>query len=109
VDALAPKAEEGRGYLRKGPGSWQRTVIRTSPNGETRPDLFLVTRTRIHRVREGTEGTETSQYLEEEKVIPLVVASEKGRAQTRPVHKASAVAGRGLWGLTRGPDGPRGS
>ena len=70
MNALAPKAEEGRGYLRKGPGSWQRTVIRTSPNGETRPDLFLVTRTRIHRVREGTEGTETSQYLEEEKVIP---------------------------------------
>ena len=30
----------------------------------------------------GTEGSETSQYLEEEKtkVIPLVVASERGRA-----------------------------
>jgi hypothetical protein len=31
-----------------------------------------------------TQGTETSKYLEEEKttVIPLVVASERGTAQT---------------------------
>jgi hypothetical protein len=34
---------------------------------------------------EGTRGTETSKYPEEEKEssIPLVVASEKGRAQTK--------------------------
>ena len=34
-----------------------------------------------------TEGTETSKYLEEEKttVIPLVAASERGRAQTARV------------------------
>ena len=40
---------------------------------------------------EETRGTETSKYLEEEKtiVIPLVVASEKGRAQTVSV-KAEA-------------------
>ena len=33
---------------------------------------------------EQTQGTETSKYLEEEKtiVIPLVVASERGLAQT---------------------------
>ena len=33
---------------------------------------------------EPTQGTETSQYLEEEKSIeiPLVAASERGRAQT---------------------------
>ena len=33
---------------------------------------------------EGTRGTETSKYPEEkkEKSIPLVVASEEGRAQT---------------------------
>ena len=33
---------------------------------------------------EGTGGTETSQYPQEEKtkVIPLVVASERGRGQT---------------------------
>ena len=34
--------------------------------------------------REQTQGTETSKYLEEKKtkVIPLVVASERGIAQT---------------------------
>jgi hypothetical protein len=34
--------------------------------------------------REPTQGTETSKYLEEKKIImiPQVVASEKGRAQT---------------------------
>jgi hypothetical protein len=31
---------------------------------------------------EETEGTETSKYLEEQKDIPLVVASESGGAQT---------------------------
>ena len=31
---------------------------------------------------EGTAGTETSQYREEETCIPLVVASERGGAQT---------------------------
>ena len=41
--------------------------------------------------REQTKGSETSQYLEEKKtiVIPWVVASEKGRAQTVSV-KAEA-------------------
>jgi hypothetical protein len=38
-----------------------------------------------------TEGTETSKYLEEEKttVIPLVAASERGRAQTARVEDGS--------------------
>ena len=33
----------------------------------------------------GTQGTETSKYLKEEKSteIPLVVASERGRGQTK--------------------------
>ncbi len=36
---------------------------------------------------EQTQGTETSKYLEEKKIImiPLVVASERGRAQTNIV------------------------
>ena len=43
-----------------------------------------------------TEGSEPSQYLEEEKtiVIPSVAASERGTAQTEG---ASALLG--LWGL----------
>ena len=46
-----------------------------------------------------TEGTETSQYLEEEKEnsTPRVAASEKGSAQT-----GLAKASPGLWGAGRG-------
>jgi hypothetical protein len=41
-------------------------------------------RTEYIGAREGTRGTETSKYPEEEKAkaIPLVVASERGRVQT---------------------------
>ena len=50
-----------------------------------------------------TEGSEPSQYLEEEKtnVIPSVAASERGRAQTVV---ASAIAG--LWGSATWSDKP---
>ena len=37
VDALAPRADEGRGRLRKASGSREQTLIRRCPNGETRP------------------------------------------------------------------------
>jgi hypothetical protein len=36
VDALAPRADEGRGRLRNASGSREQTVIRRCPNGETR-------------------------------------------------------------------------
>ena len=44
---------------------------------------------------EGTRGSETSKYPEEKKdnSIPLVVASEKGRGQTRGL-RTPGVAGR---------------
>ena len=35
VDASAPRADEGRGKLRKAPGSRKQAVIRGFPNGET--------------------------------------------------------------------------
>ncbi len=35
VDALAVRGDEGRGSLRKVPGSWQQASIRECPNGET--------------------------------------------------------------------------
>ena len=49
----------------------------------------------IHNCRKGTRGTETSKYPEEKKEnsIPLVVASEKGRGQTRGL-RTPGVAGR---------------
>ena len=59
-------------------------MIRGFPNGEThvgkthvRPDESIVG-------HERTQGSEPSQYLEEKKttVIPIVVASELGIAQT---------------------------
>jgi hypothetical protein len=60
-------------------------LTRGSPNGETLPG-----KTRKRPVEhiggyEQTQGSEPSQYLEEEKttVIPLVAASERGRAQTQ--------------------------
>ena len=64
------------------------TVIRRRfPNGATQyiEDILSC-------YRRQTQGTETSQYLEEEKtkVIPLVVASERGLAQTNIV---SAILG----------------
>ena len=45
--------------------------------------------------QEGTRGTETSKYPEEkkERSIPLVVASEEGRGQTRSL-RTSGVEGR---------------
>ena len=58
-----------------------------------------------------TEGSEPSQYLQEEKttVIPQVAASERGRAQTEHVLKPAGVA----WSVLREPlgssaEGPEG-
>ena len=41
----------------------------------------------VKRQREQTSGSETSQYREEKKPIgiPLVAASETGKAQTQPL------------------------
>ncbi len=80
MDALAIGGDEGRDKLRKAAGRGKYPLIRGCPNGATRlaegqsPTLLWGR----------TEGTETSQYLQEEKtrVIPQVVASERGGAQT---------------------------
>ena len=63
-------------------------MIRGFPNGATRHAGGVPSRAIGRRTR----GTETSKYPEEEKttVIPRVVASERGRAQTAAV---SAAAG----------------
>ena len=83
---MALRDDEGRVKLRKATGSCTKALIRRYPNGAT------------HRIedtvpeRGRTRGTETSKYPEEEKtiVIPQVVASERGLAQTVTV---TAVAG----------------
>ncbi len=72
------RGDEGRDKLRKAAGIGTYELIRRYPNGATHMIEDHVSE------RRQTRGTETSKYLEEEKIImiPLVVASERGRAQT---------------------------
>jgi len=62
VDALAQRGDEGRGYRRYATGNWKQMLIRGFPNGETRQGSCPV----IPKGKR-TEGSETSQYLEEKK------------------------------------------
>ena len=81
VNALALIGEEGRDKLRKASGRCKQPLIRRYPNGAT---LF---REAEESIAKPTRGTETSKYPEEKKttVIPQVVASERGIAQTNSV------------------------
>ena len=81
VNALALIGDEGRDKLRKAPGRCKQPLIRRYPNGAT----LSVEDGKSFKML--TQGTETSKYLEEEKttVIPQVVASERGIAQTKMV------------------------
>jgi hypothetical protein len=60
---------------------------------------------------QGTRGTETSKYPEEEKttVIPRVVVSERGRSLNRWRVKPAGVASSGLWDRPGGSAEPPGS
>ncbi len=80
-NAQALRGDEGRDKLRKVAGIGTYNLIRKYPNGETHYIEDIVS------ARRQTQGTETSKYLEEKKtkVIPLVVASERGVAQTNVV------------------------
>ena len=80
-DAQALREDEGRGKLRKATGRCKQSLIRRCPNGAT----CMV---EDHGpVRDVTLRTETSKQEEEKKtrVIPQVVASERGEAQTDDV------------------------
>ena len=77
---MGPRAEEGRGKTAISLGEPSGELSRGYPNGET-----ILAHTRIPcESREVSGGTETSKYPEENKSkeIPLVVANERGRAQT---------------------------
>ena len=65
-------------------GSCRQAMSRRIPNGATRERGSVAPPAECYRREEGTGGTETSQYPEEEKSneIPGVVASETGGAQT---------------------------
>ena len=62
VNALALIGDEGRDKLRKAPGRCKQPSIRWYPNGETRS---IEDTTSIAKL---TQRTETSKYLEEEKI-----------------------------------------
>ncbi len=91
VDALVSGGDEGRGKLRKASGSGKHALIRRYPNGATPPttkctlvidpqyaSVWWIDRTRVCiwwwgpcaeyiGVWGDTQGSETSQYLEEKK------------------------------------------
>ena len=78
MDALASRGDERRTRLRKASGSCQEALIRGFLNGTTQHGVIHVTSS------EGrTQGSETSQYLKEEKSIEIlgVAASETGVGQ----------------------------
>ena len=81
-DAWAHRGDEGRGKLREARGSGTHAVIPRWPNGATRRVVSLViTSSEVKR----TQGTETSQYLEEEKSTEMsgVAASETDPSPNR--------------------------
>ena len=84
MDALAPTGEEGRGKLRKASVSRKQALTRGYPNGETHTSEPRVRPAESIGGCELTQGSEPSQYLEENKSteIPRVAASEIGTAQT---------------------------
>ena len=81
-DAWAHGGEEGRGKLREARGSGTHAVIPRWPNGATRPAVMAVISLSGER---RTQGTETSQYLEEEKSTEMsgVAASETDPSPNR--------------------------
>ena len=78
MDALGPRAEEGRGKTAKSLGELSSKLSRGFPNGETQSGSCRI----IRNTRRASGRTETSKYPEESKSteIPLVVANERGRA-----------------------------
>jgi hypothetical protein len=93
VDVLASGGEEGRSGLRKSTGSCERALIRRNPNGGTHLAKSQGPMAEYIGCEERTRGSETSQYLEEEKsneILP-VAASERGRAQTGGSDTAGVV------------------
>ena len=68
MNALAPRADEGRDKLRKATGRSKYPLSRRYPNEETlvRKKLTNPYVSKVAYVK-GTQGTETSKYLQEKK------------------------------------------
>ncbi len=85
MDALALGGDEGRDRLRQ---AWARSQISYDPGisewGNPHGFISMYLLTEYIGLERRTEGSETSQYLQEKKSIeiPVVAASEPGRGQT---------------------------
>ena len=93
MDALASRADEGRGIAAKSSGkSLSRLRSGDLRDRETDRDTSLGT-----AQAEETQGTETSHYLQEKKEnsTPQVAASERGIAQTNAVSRLRPLLHRG--------------
>ena len=66
---MARWAEEGRGWLRKATVSRQQALNRGCPNGETRRGEPTSPHAEHIGMTGVSQGTETSQYLEEKRVF----------------------------------------
>ena len=77
-DALASAGEEGRGKLRKIPGTRKQGVIRTCPNGATPQAEGLGAH--FMRGEPGELKHLSTRRRRKKTSIPSVVASEGGRA-----------------------------
>ena len=87
VDALTAEGDEGRRFF----PTRLREVLNNLRSGDFRmgqPYQANLDNSRHNSRAEQTLGSETSQYQEEKRPIgiPLVAASETGKAQTQP-HK----------------------
>ena len=79
---MASRAEEGRGKTAKSLGELSSKPSRGFPNGATRFGKTGAPPAEHIGWVEVSRGSETSQYPEEKTIIPLVVANERGKAQT---------------------------
>jgi hypothetical protein len=70
VDALASRAEEGRGKAAKSPGELSNKPNRGFPNGATRPGKTGSPPAEHIGRQEVSGGSETSQYPEEKTIFP---------------------------------------
>ena len=85
---MASGGDEGRGKLRKALGNCKQVLIRRYPNGATR----LVEDQSLHMQSKRGELKHLSTPRKRKKLsIPLVVAIERGRAQTDVVTASSGL------------------
>ena len=64
------------------------------------PYQVILDNSQLNRLREQTSGSKTFQYREEKRPIgiPLVAASETGKAQTQPQNRSAIFFASRFWG-----------